>query len=332
MSAGKSFPRKILRAEFLLFYILVIMVVFFGIVCGESYMNMYNLTNILKSAGPLAIMVLGATWVVGSGQTDVAFPEIASCTSAVYAVLFASGVSSSIAGFAGIGVGVAAGLVSSFLVTKGGFHPLISTIAVSTGCGALAAAASGGQAVRLSAIVSGTAVYKLSKIQFGAIPMVFILALLITAILWAIQEKTKFGQYIFAMAENTQALNEAGVKTWLVKTILFLLSGLLASVAGLIYTITVYASGQPIMGTSFFIDGFTVIFLGALAFKLGKNNVCGTLIAAIILACLTYGLTQMGATFAMSQIVKGVLLLVGVGVVTVTNRRKLGKVGLMKYE
>jgi ribose transport system permease protein len=332
MSGGKYFARKILRAEFLLFYILIVMVAFFWIVCGDAYMNMYNFTNILKSAGPLAIMVLGTTWVVGSGQTDVAFPEIASCTSTVFAALFVGGAAFSAAGFAGIGVGFAAGLVSAFLVAKGGFHPLISTIAVSTGCGALASAVSKGQAIRLSAIVSRTSIYKLSKIQFGPIPMVFILALAITLFLWFIQEKTRFGQYVFALSENPQALNEAGVRTWLVKSILFLLSGTMASLAGLIYTITVYASGQPIMGTSFFIDGFTVVFLGALAFKLGKSNVLGTLVAAIILACLTYGLTQMGAAFSVSQIVKGVLLLIGVGVVTVTNRRRLGKVGLMKYE
>jgi ribose transport system permease protein len=150
--------------------------------------------------------------------------------------------------------------------------------------------------------------------------------------MWFVQEKTKFGQYIYAIGDNPQAVKESGVKIWKIDLILFLVSALCASFAGLLYTITVYTSGQPVMGASFFLNGFTIVFLGALAIRIGKCNVLGTLVSAVILSCLTNGLTQLGAHYSVTQLSKGILLLVGVGVVTFTRKKQIGKAGMLKYE
>ena len=137
---------------------------------------------------------------------------------------------------------------------------------------------------------------------------------------------------MYAIGDNPEAVKEAGISTWKINLILYVVSALCASFAGLVYTLTVYTSGQPVMGTSFFLNGFTIVFLGALAIKLGKCNVIGTLISAIILSCLTSGLTQMGAHYSVTQLSKGFLLLVGVGVITFTRRKRVGRAGILKYE
>ncbi len=328
----KKVLKKIFRAEYVLFYILILVCVFFCLVCGPSFFSSRNITNILKAAGPLGIMLYGVTWVVSSGKTDVAFPEIGSLTSMTFAYFYLAGTTSVLAGLFGIGVGLAMGAVSAFLVIKCKFHPLISTIAVSTAGGALAISYSGGSAIKLSAIANKTFIYDICQWQIGPFPVIFIIAVVMAIIMWFIQEKTKFGQYIYAIGDNPQAVKEAGVATWKIDLILYLVSAFCASFAGLVYTITVYTSGQPIMGTSFFLNGFTIVFLGALAIKLGKCNVLGTLISAVILSCMTNGLTQLGAHYSVTQLSKGILLLIGVGVVTVTRRNRIGKIGLLKYE
>lgn len=324
--------KKIFRAEFVLFYILVLVFLLFCLLCGRSFYSSLNITNILKSAGPLGIMLFGVTWVVASGKTDVAFPEVGSLTSMTFAYFYLAGTSSALAGLYGIGVGLIMGAVSAVLIIKFKFHPLISTIAVSTAGGALAISISGGSAIKLSAIASSTFIYDLCQWQIGPFPMIFIIAIGMAVIMWFIQEKTRFGQYIYAIGDNPQAVKEAGVATWKIDIVLYLVSAFCAAFAGLVYTITVYTSGQPIMGTSFFLNGFTIVFLGALAIKLGKCNVLGTLISAVILSCLTNGLTQLGAHYSLTQLSKGFLLLVGVGVVTFTRRKRVGKAGILKYE
>lgn len=328
----KRFIKKIIRAEYVLFYILIIVFVFFCTACGSSFSSSMNITNILQSAGPLAIMLYGVTWVVGAGKTDVAFPEVGSLTSMTFAYFYLAGTSSVLAGLFGIAAGLAMGAVSAFLVIKCKFHPLISTIAVSTAGGALAISYSGGSAIKLSAIASKTFIYDICQYQIGPFPMIFIISVGFAVIMWFIQEKTKFGQYIYAIGDNPLAVKEAGIAVWKIDLILYLVSALCASFAGLVYTITVYTSGQPIMGTSFFLNGFTIVFLGALAIKLGKCNVIGTLISAVILSCLTNGLTQLGAHYSVTQLTKGILLLIGVGVVTFTRRKRIGKAGILKYE
>jgi len=324
--------KTLFRAEFVLFYVLIFVFLVFCILAGPAFYSSFNITNILKASGPLAIMLYGVTWVVASGKTDVAFPEIGSLTSMTFAYIYLAGSSSVMAAIFGIGAGLAMGLVSAILVIKFKFHPLISTIAVSTAGGALAISISGGSAIKLAAIANKTFLYSLCRQQIGPFPMIFIIAIVIAAIMWFIQDKTKFGQYIYAIGDNPQAVKEAGVPTWKINLILYLVSALCAAFAGLVYTITVYTSGQPIMGTSFFLNGFTMVFLGALAIKLGKCNVIGTLISAIILSCLTNGLTQLGAHYSLTQLSKGILLLVGVGVVTFTRRKRIGRTGLLKYE
>ena len=328
----KKVLKKIFRAEFMLFYILVSVFVFFCLACGPSFYASRNITNILKSAGPLAIMLFGVTWVVASGKTDVAFPEIGSLTSMTFAYFYLAGTTSALSAIFGISAGLLMGVVSAFLIIKLKFNPLISTIAVSIAGGALAISYSGGSVIKLSAIASKTYLYNLCQWKVGVFPMIFIIAVGLALVMWFIQEKTKFGQYIYAIGDNPQAVREAGVSIWKIDLILYLVSALCAAFAGLVYTITVFTSGQPIMGTSFFLNGFTIVFLGALAIKLGKCNVLGTLISAVILSCLTNGLTQLGAHYSVTQLSKGILLLAGVGVVTITRRKGIGKAGLLKYE
>ena len=162
--------------------------------------------------------------------------------------------------------------------------------------------------------------------------MIFIIVLVIYAVLLLIQEKTKYGQYVYAMGENRQAVREAGIKEGRILTGIFVTSAFFAALAGILMVFVVYGSGQPKMGSSFFLDGFTVVFLGAMVLKLGKSNVVGTFLGGIMLAMIVNGLTLMGANFAASQIIKGMLLVVGIVMVAFGQKRRRGKAGVLKYE
>ena len=164
------------------------------------------------------------------------------------------------------------------------------------------------------------------------LPMVFVVAVVLFALALLVQEKTRFGQYLYALSENPQAVKESGVKNGLVRTCVFVFSAFMAAFGGIIYVLTVYKSGQPSMGTSFFLNGFTCVFLGAMVLKLGKTQVVGTFIGALVLAALTSGLTMQGAGFAVGQVIKGLLLIMGVAVVTIYRRRTIPRGRKMKYE
>ena len=187
----KKVLKTVFKAEFILFYILVAVFALFSLLLGQSFYSSFNITNILKASGPLAIMLYGVTWVVASGKTDVAFPEVASLTSMTFAFFYLAGVSSVLAAFFGIGAGLVMGLISAFLIINLKFHPLISTIAVSVAGGSFAISISGGSALSISAIAGRTWLYQICQYKIGPFPMVFIFALVIGAAMWFVQEKNQ---------------------------------------------------------------------------------------------------------------------------------------------
>lgn len=323
--------RKLFGMEFALVGVLLLVMGIFSIAIGSSFFGAYNMMNILKSAGSIAIMVLGLTWVIGANEMDASFPEVASCASMLFAVMLNAKMDPMLAFVLSLLSGVGFGIITSVLVVQFHYHSLITTIAVSTIAGAIANILFGGSVLSIRGLNS-VGLYKFFSQKVLGFPIVFVIALGLYCIALVVQEKTKYGQYVYALAENKQAVKEAGIKYKRVLSASFILSSFFAAFGGLIYVLTVYKSGQPSMGSSFFLNGFTIVFLGAMALKLGKANVVGTFIGALVLSALTSGLTMLGSGFAVGQVIKGLLLIMGVAVVTIYRRKIIPKGSKMKYE
>lgn len=323
--------KKAFKPEFSLFWILALTFGFFSMKVGNYFYSTGNLMNILAQASAMAIMVLGVTWVIGANEMDCSFPDIAACASMIFAMMVHKGNAISISIICALVVGVLLGLMTSFFVVKFNFHSLITTIAMATIAKSIAAIIYQGMPLPIPCIKS-TSFNAFINSSYMGIPMIFIITIVLYIGLYILQEKTKYGQYIYAMGENRQAVKETGIKAKRILTSVFVTSAAFAAFGGILMVFTVYGSGQPKMGSSFFLDGFTTVFLGAMVMKLGKTNVVGTFFGALMLAVLVNGMTMMGSSFATGQIIKGLLLVIGVVVVSMTQKRKRGKVGILKYE
>lgn len=326
-----TFMKKIFRAEVSLLWIIVLVFMYFAIRVGDYFYSVGNLMTILEQASVMAIMVLGVTWVIGADEMDASFPDVAACSSMVFAILIHKGHPVGMAIGAALLSGIILGSITSFFVVKFNFHSLITTIAVSTIAKSVASAINQGMPLPLPSI-KPLAINKLINSEIGIFPFVLVLAIVIYLVMLFLQEKTKFGQYIYALGENRMAVKETGIKDKQILSSIFIISAFFAALAGILLVFMVYGSGQPKMGSAFFLDGFTTVFLGAMVMKLGKTNVIGTFAGAVLLALLVNGLTMIGASFAVSQIIKGLLLVLGVVIVSVAQERKIGKIGVLKYE
>lgn len=322
--------KKLFRAEFSLFWLIAAALVFFA-VAQPAFFSYYNLMNVLKNASYMGLMVLGVTWVIAANEMDCSFPDVAACASMVFAYFAVNGYNLWLAIGLALMSGIVCGLITSILVVRFKYHSLITTIAVSTIAKSVAAAINGG--MPLSApVIKSAPLYRFINRDMAGIPVIFIIVLVIYGVLLLIQEKTKYGQYVYAMGENRQAVREAGVKEGKILAGIFITAAFFAALAGVLMVFVVYGSGQPKMGSSFFLDGFTVVFLGAMVLKLGKSNVVGTFLGGIMLAMIVNGLTLMGANFAASQIIKGLLLVIGIVMVAFGQKKRRGKAGVLKYE
>ena len=330
MNGFKSILKKIFKAEYSLFFLILAAMIVLGCIT-PAFFSFFNLMNVLKNASYMALMVVGLSWVIGAGEIDNSFPDVAACASMVFAYVAVNTGMVWLAFIAAILSGLVCGALTSLFVVRFKYHSLITTIAVSTIAKSVAAALNGGMPLS-TPVIKSSWFYRFINADLLGIPVIFLIVLVVYAVLFVIQEKTRFGHYIYALGGNRQAVSESGVKSWKVLTIVFLTSALFASLAGIIMVFGVYGSGQPKMGSSFFLDGFTTVFLGAMAIKLGKTNVIGTFLGAIMLAMIVNGLTLMGSSFATSQIVKGVLLVVGIVMVAFAQKQRRGKIGVLRYE
>jgi ribose transport system permease protein len=214
-------------------------------------------------------------------------------------------------------VGVVFGVLNAALVAGLRLPALVITIATGALAASLAAAIGLGTSISLS---STGFVGALLGLRLGVVPAIALVVGALYALFWVAQERLTFGHYIYAMERNREAVVEAGVPVNRLLFILFVMSGVVSALAGVLLAANL-SSGQPYLGTSYFLDGLTAVFLGGMALKPGKPNVIGTLTAVIFLIGLLNGAALLGWTDSERQIVRGSLLLVGVGLVTFARRR-----------
>lgn len=267
-----------------------------------------NVANILRSFSLMAIMILGLTWVVASGKIDVSFMQIAALSNMTTAYLLAMGSGWALAALCGILVGALAGLINGTLIALWRLPPLIVTIATGGICASIAAALGKGTSIRIAdSGVLGQFLY----MSWGPVPLIAIVVAVMFVVAWYAQERLAFGQYLYAMAQNEEAVVEAGISSSRLLMFLFVFSGVLSAIAGVLLAANL-SSGQPMIGSSYFIDGLTAVLLGGIMVRIGKPNVIGTVTAILLLTVLVSGGALLGWPDYQRQIIKGLLLLFGV--------------------
>ncbi|WLS00503.1 ABC transporter permease [Shinella sumterensis] len=302
-------PKNGLVSRYWLLATLVFMVAVFAFL-RPQLVDSSNIATILRSSALTAIMILGLTWVIAAGKIDVSFMHVAALGNMTTAYLLAGGHGWLVAGFSGVSVGAIAGLFNGLLVAVMRLQPLIVTIATGGICASIAAALGKGTSIR---IADPGPLGDFIFTNIGPVPVIAIAVAVLYALSWYAQEKLTFGHYIFATAQSEAAVDQAGVSVRNLLMLLFVFSGVMSALTGVLLAASL-SSGQPMIGSSYFIDGLTAVLLGGMMLRIGKPNVLGTTTAILILAVLVSGSALLGWADYQRQIIKGILLLIGVTV------------------
>lgn len=310
---------RVFEPQYILIWVLVLMVLFFSIE-SPAFRTRANLVEILRSACINAVLVLGLTWIVAMGEIDVTFPDVAAFSSMVTALGVMNGLPWGLAILIGLLTSALWGLINGVLINVFKVRALIATIGITTIAKASAYIVGKGGPIYLPSINPGVQFLVYGKI--AEIPVLFLIVLAIYIVASFLQNQTKLGQYLYALGENRQAALEAGIPEKMIIYSFYLLSAILAAGGGVLQLAS-FTAGQPNFQGSYFVDGLTAVFLGALVIKAGKPNVIGTLIGAILIMVLGNGLTLLGVPFFVGIIIKGLLMLLGVAVIAISRYRLL---------
>lgn len=162
--------------------------------------------------------------------------------------------------------------------------------------------------VVIGAVVMAFA-YQLSRSR--GLPIVLLILGFLVILYSVITSKSVFGRHVYAIGGNLNAAMMSGVKVRRVNMLIFLNMGLLAAVAGVVYS-SRSNGAQPGAGEMFELDAIAACFIGGASTTGGVGRVTGAMVGGLIMAVMSNGMQLMGVDQSVQQVVKGLVLLLAV--------------------
>jgi ribose transport system permease protein len=271
------------------------------------FLTVSNLLNIAQQTSINAIIAVGLTFVIISGGIDLSVGSLVALSGVVLASLLQRAVPLPLALFAGLGAGLACGLVNGVLITWGRLPPFISTL------GMMSVARGGALLYSDGRPISGfgETFRWLATGEVLFIPVPVLVMVLVYAVAHFVLRRTPFGRYVFAIGGNEEAALLSGVRVRLHKTMVYGVGGLLSALAACVLTARLN-SAQPIAGINYELDAIAATVIGGTSLMGGQGSVVGTLIGALIMGVLRNGLNLLGVSSFVQQLVIGAVIILAV--------------------
>jgi len=220
----------------------------------------------------------------------------------------------------GLGTGAIVGLVNGWCITALDMDPIITTLGAMAITRGLAYVISDSQSILM---FEETTDY-ISNGTFFHVPIPIIIFILTAIIFSILLHKSKFGRAIYAIGANELSAEFSGISIKSKKMILYILSGIAASISGIIL-LGQTSVGMPQHGLGTELEVITAVLLGGTALSGGKGTIYGTVAGVLILGVLFNGLTISGVRYVHLQIFQGILLLVAVATYEIKTRNEVAR-------
>jgi ribose/xylose/arabinose/galactoside ABC-type transport system permease subunit len=285
---------------------------------GGSFVSPRNLGNIALDGSYLVLIAIGMTFVIIGGGIDLSVGSLF----ALAGVLAAYGAQwGSLAAVAlPLGVCGLVGLANGLLIGRARMAPFIVTLAALLFARGLAFAASQ-EGNLIPPDLALTRIGQARVLGLGA-PVFF--ALVVFAVGLVVLNRTRFGQSVYAIGGSPDGAELMGLPVARIKVLIYVLSALLAAVAGILVAAQT-SSGLPTIGEGRELEAIAAVVIGGTLLSGGAGTLVGTLAGALLLKVIQNVINQIGTLDAYyQQLTSGVFLLVVVLIQARLGRRRTG--------
>ena len=273
-----------------------------------GFASVDNLRNLLVQVTPTMLVAIGMTFVIATGGIDLSVGSTMAIASAVAAVSLGYGVFPALA--TALIVATAVGVFNGVLIAAFRIQPIIITLALLiSGRGIAQVISNGGQLIQFD---NPTFEYLGKGSIAGFLPVQVLLLAVIAALAIFVLRSSIFGRYVAVVGGNETAARLAGVPTISTKIAVYAISGLLAGIAGLIFTARLGASDASKVGEGIELDAIAATVVGGTPLTGGRATIIGTIIGALIMQIISAGFNMNGIPFAYSLIIKAAIILLAV--------------------
>lgn len=299
---------------------IVVLFIFMSIF-AEGFFSWYNLHNLLKDSSILLTVAAGMTLVILIGKIDMSAGSVMSLSAIVTTILLSQGAHVVVALLAGIASGALIGLLNGYLVGIQKLDHFVTTFATMSLAKGIALVICDGDIIN-----TGNADFKAigaSTSLFLGIHLYIWIVAVIFAVMLFVLTKTKFGYKIYSIGGSEQAAMLTGISTRSTFIKVFLISGVTASIGGILLA-SKANNGNATIGNGFEFSAIATVIIGGTPFDGGRGGLPGTLIGALLISLLKNGLRFLNITPSLQYVIIGlVILAVIIMDVVINERRKL---------
>ncbi|MDQ7976189.1 ABC transporter permease [Paraburkholderia sp. SARCC-3016] len=262
--------------------------------------------DILNRAAPLVIVSLGMTLVIATRGIDISVGAVVAIAGAAAAMLLAdnaTNVTTAVA--AALAVGLVAGAWNGVLVAFVGMQPIIATLILMVAGRGVAQLLTGGQIIPIGA----PAYLVIGGGYLARIPCAVWVAAAVTAATVLLMSRTALGLFIRAIGVNPVATRLVGLRSSLIVFAVYVFSGLMAAIAGVLMSSNVRSADGNNAGLLLELDAILAVTLGGTSLAGGRFSLAGTVIGALIIQTLTYTTYSIGVPPEATLVVKAIVVL-----------------------
>lgn len=265
-------------------YFILLLVIVFSFV-SQQYLTLRNLLILLQQGSVLLVVASAATFVIISGGLDLSLGGILTVSGVTVALTLNAGLPIPIAILAGALTGFACGALNGLLISYCKLQPFIATLGMQGVFYGIALVATD----KVGITVSNEAFIFLGKLVNNTIPMAAICCIIIYIFAIAVQDRTRFGRYLFAIGGNNEGARLSGINTSFWKWFVYSFAGSLTGLAAVVLVARLEVA-DPLVGTKWEFEAIAATILGGTSLNVGKGDVKGTAIGVVLLTVIRSGL------------------------------------------
>ena len=287
-------------------YAAIVLLLVYNAAFTENFNTFANLNTQLVQVAPILIVALGMALVIGTEGVDLSVGSVMAIAAAILPLYLGYGVVAAI-GLALV-AGALCGLLNGTLVAVVGIQPIVATLALLVGGRGLALVFADGQLKD----IRNRDLLDLGSGKLLGFPVVVWTAAVLAALVWLLVRYTTFGRQLVAVGGNRSASALAGLPVRRVLMLTYVLSGVLAAIAGIVATARLTASDPSAIGNLYELSAITAVVVGGTPLSGGRVRILGTVAGALLMQLITATLIKHDLPDSTAQIVQAAIIVVAV--------------------
>jgi simple sugar transport system permease protein len=274
-----------------------------------------NLIDILKNFSPLALLSIGMTLVIATSGADISVGSVVAISGAIACSIIDGRLgifdhSLAAALILALLSGFVCGLWNGFLVAKVKIQPMVATLILLTAGRGIAQLITRGKIVTINSAPMMKEYYFLGAGYFLGLPFALFIVLAALAIVMVLVKRTAFGLFLQSLGVNSRSSLLSGVNVDRIKLVVFTISGVMASIAGILISSNIKGADCNNAGLFIELDAILSVAIGGNSLNGGKFMISASIVGALFVQCLTTTVYALGVPPEAISLLKAIVILV----------------------